>query len=209
MITIVPTSHIAKESLVKVKAALENADCVCVELDRLRYEGLKLGEKASIGFVGFDSIILWLFKKLQEWLGSKTGILPGTEMLEAVETGKERGLTVYLIDQDIRITVERIRKMPGKEKLKLFTYLISAPILMKFGRGEKIDLNKVPESELIKVAMEEFQKQFPYLYKVLVEERNQYMAQAIQKIKNKHEKIVVVVGAGHEEGLKQILSASS
>ncbi|HLD41962.1 MAG TPA: TraB/GumN family protein, partial [archaeon] len=62
------------------------------------------------------------------------------------------------------------------------------------------------ENELIRVAMEEFQKQFPYLYKILVEERNQHMAQAIQKIQDKHEKIVVVVGAGHEKGIKTLLN---
>lgn len=203
MINIVPTSHIAKESLVNVRKALNNADCVCIELDSLRYHSMFHERPSNEGLS--NGLLLWLFKKIQDWLGKKTGILPGTEMMEAIKLGKAKGLKVYLIDQDIRKTIARIKQMPGKEKLKLFSYLLITPIVIKFSRGEKIDLNKVPKEDFIEKAMTEFKNQFPYLYKVLVDERNIIMANNIEKIKDKYENIVVVVGAGHEKGLKKIL----
>ena len=53
--------------------------------------------------------------------------------------------------------------------------------------------------------MVEFQKTFPKLYKILVEDRNIYMANQLKELSKTHKKIVAVIGAGHRKGIKQIL----
>ena len=67
-------------------------------------------------------------------------------------------------------------------------------------------MTKVPPEELIDQAMETFQKVFPQLYKILVEDRNKRMASALLELSKTHKNIVAVVGAGHRKGLKSLLS---
>jgi len=213
-IHIIATSHIAQESIDEVVEAISKykPDCIAVELDVLRYQSLKTEQKEGHNMVrqlGISTYtIMWIFKKIQEWLGSKVGVLPGSEMLKAIEVAEKNQIPVALIDQDIRITLHRIKKMPRSEKLKLFWHLIKAPFMIAFSRfskAEKIDLSKVPENRIIEFAVQQFKKEFPYLYNVLVDERNKYMSQRISELKPKFENILVVVGAGHKQGIQNLL----
>jgi pheromone shutdown protein TraB len=130
-IILVPTSHIARESLDRVRKAIEKEkpDCVAVELDINRYQYLKESRNEStfnmIRILGPPTFLLyWVLKKFQDHFGKKTGILPGSEMIEAVRIAKENGITVALIDLPIDITLSRIKTIPLSEKLKLFKLLI-------------------------------------------------------------------------------------
>jgi pheromone shutdown protein TraB len=72
---------------------------------------------------------------------------------------------------------------------------------------QDIDLKKVPANDII-IKMLDFVKQrYPNIYRVLIEERNIYMAKKIQQFQQKYpDKIIVaVVGAGHVEGIAQLL----
>ncbi len=213
MISIIGTSHIARQSIEEVeKAVSEKPGCVAVELDIIRYQNLVNKKPEGHFQLSGTSVILWLFKKMQEWLGSKVGILPGSEMLAAIQSARRHGIPVGLIDQDIRVTVGRIKSMPKGEKFKLFWYLFKAPFLIKFSRfskGEKIDISKIPEDKIIDFAIEQFSKEFPHLYRILVDERNVYMVKKIRELEKQFGDVLVVVGAGHEKGLKQILESQN
>jgi len=63
----------------------------------------------------------------------------------------------------------------------------------------KIDLRKVPEKELINTILKQVKERYPNFYRVLVEDRNKYMAKKLFKLMRNYNKIVAVVGAGHEE----------
>ena len=214
-ITIIPTSHIARESLEKVKETIEKEkpDCLAVELDIDRYHFLKSNEKGSlmemIKNLGlFTSLIYFVLKKLQNYLGSKTGIIPGSEMIKAVDIGLSEGITVAFVDQNIGKTMFGIKKIKLSEKLKLFWILIKGIFGMAFPFGKKttIDLNKVPEKSLIDQAMSFLKKELPGFYRVLVEDRNRIMAKNLKELGKKFDNIVCVVGAGHEEGMKELLN---
>jgi len=197
MIIILGTSHIAPESIKKIKKAIkdEEPDCVAVELDPMRYEALKSGETTNPpGF--FLKFLSWLQKEL----GKMTGIFPGQEMLEAVEISKKNGILVCLIDQDFYITVNDINRIPLWEKVKLFTFTIFSGIGAK-----KIDLKKVPSEEIVNEAIKYLKDRFPFIYKILVLKRNRFMSKMIKELGQKHKKILVVVGAGHVSGLKNLL----
>ncbi|MBU0899145.1 MAG: TraB/GumN family protein [Nanoarchaeota archaeon] len=214
-IVFVPTSHIAEQSLLAVRHAIEKEepDCVAIELDRNRYHALLHGKQSnmdalkSLGFITF--LIFFFMKTLQSWLGKKVGIFPGSEMLGAIKEAQKKEIPVVFIDRDIRLTFIEIQRMPKKEKLRILWLLIRSPLLIflsKFSRSsKKIDLRKVPEKEIISEAMQVFKKEFPIFYKILVSDRNIIMAQRIKTLSERFDKIVVVIGAGHYEGIMKIL----
>ncbi len=208
-IVLVPTSHVAEESIQKIKEVIEKTkpDCVAVELDKNRYLALKHKESSGSPNLGFTTnLIFKLLKKLQEKVGDIVGIMPGSDMLTAVETAKEKNIPVYFIDQDIQQTLEGLKSLKFSEKLKLIKYALTASFYVYTGRGgEKIDLTKVPPEELIDQALEVFKFSFPQLYKILVEDRNQYMAANLKKLSENYKIVVAVVGAGHYKGIKALL----
>ncbi len=213
-IILVPTSHIARESLERVRKTIENEkpDCVAVELDINRYHYLKeRGSESTLDMIrvlGLPTfLIYWVLKKFQDYFGKKTGILPGSEMMEAIGMGRERGITIALIDRPIEITLFKIRKLPLSEKLTLFKLLIMGVlgIAIPFGKKHKFDLNRVPPKEIIKQAMGYLKKELPGFYRILVSERNAVMAKNLKDLARKFDDIVCVVGAGHEKGMKELL----
>ena len=194
----------------------ESPGCVAVELDMPRYYALKSEEKASslelIKSVGFATFAIFsLLRYLQRKLGGMVGVAPGTDMLAAADEAKRRGISVAFIDMDIRTTAYRFKtKIPLREKLKLITHAVKAAVFFPFGRyfpgkGNSIDLSKVPGQDFITHAMKIFEKEFPAFYSVLVTERNEAMAKNLIALSRKHEKIVAVVGAAHADGIERML----
>ncbi len=223
-VIIVPTSHIAEQSIRKIKEVIEKEkpDCIAVELDAIRYKALKEEQKgsslASIKDMGFATyLIFFLLKYLQKKLGGMVGIVPGSDMLAAVDSAKENKINVAFIDLDIRMTAYKFKtEIPFREKLKMIKYVIATTFLITFGKylpfrkSEKgIDLTKVPEKDFIKEAMNIFKGQFPKLYKILLTDRNKFMAKNILSIIGHFDTLVVVIGAGHEEGIREILTKKS
>ncbi len=213
-IILVPTSHIARESLDFVRNTIENEkpDCVAVELDINRYRYLKEQGSESAGdmirFLGLPTfLIYWILKKFQDYFGGKTGILPGSEMLEAVKIAKEKGTTLALIDLPIETTLSKIRRLPLSEKLRIFRLLITGifGMAIPFGKKKSFDLNRVPPKDIIEKAMGYLEKELPGFYRVLISDRNEIMAGNLKRLGRKFGKIVCVVGAGHEKGMKKLL----
>ncbi|MCD6590960.1 MAG: TraB/GumN family protein [Candidatus Aenigmarchaeota archaeon] len=214
-IIIIPTSHIARESIENVEKAVkkERPECLAVELDIKRYYAFRQHDRIGLADV-LKTLGLWtgllyvLLKKMQEYLGTKTGILPGSEMVHAVDVAIKHGMKVAFIDRPIEKTFMKIKSLDLTEKLKLMLMLVVSFISLYYPlkRGERVDLNKVPKKGLIKEAMNYMKTKLPKFYKILVEERDEYMAKNLDDLSDKFEKIVCVVGAGHVEGLKKLLN---
>lgn len=213
-ITLVPTSHVARESLENVRKAIEEEkpECVAVELDVNRYYYIKerggAGPMDMVGALGIPTfLIYWILKKFQDYFGRRTGILPGSEMIEAVRIAREKGSDVALIDQRIEVTLYKLRKISLMGKLKLFKLMAMGMfgLAFPFGRGEKIDLNRVPPKKLVRQAMDYMKKELPEFYRVLVGQRNAVMARNLKHLSEKYDSVVCVIGAGHEEGIRKLL----
>ncbi len=200
-ITIIGTSHISPQSLKDVSNTIEKQepDCVAIELDPKRYYALKQGQSRVSLRMG---LTVWFFSWLQKKLSEKTGILPGSEMLAAIESARKVNSRIVLIDMDIFDIVEKIQKMSFLVKLKLLFKIITGFFLAK---RVKFDLKKVPEEKIVRQALKYMKKEFPELYKILVHDRNIYMAKWIKKLSKDYKKIIVVVGAGHVTGLKKLV----
>ncbi|MFH1276398.1 MAG: TraB/GumN family protein [Candidatus Woesearchaeota archaeon] len=218
---IIGTSHISKDSIEEIKTAIESKkpDIIAVELDRERATALFSEEaKTKMSFSEIFKIGLkgYLFAKVgqvvQRKLGQYVGSAPGSEMKTAIEEAKKRNLKVALIDQPIRITLKNFSKeLTWKEKFHfigdIFKGILFRKKQMKELGIENLDLNKVPGKELIKKMMGKLKKDYPNIYKTLVEDRNKYMVKKLVKLMrdNPEQKIVVVVGAGHQEGMEELL----
>ena len=92
-ITILGTSHIAKQSIQEITTAIKNQkpDLVAVELDAPRAQALIHGAKGRISLSDIRQIGIkgFLFAKvgqiIQQKLGKMVGISPGSEMKTALE----------------------------------------------------------------------------------------------------------------------------
>jgi len=214
-LTIIGTSHIAKQSLDEVKEAIEEGkpEMVALELDRKRLYSLMSSKKAGkiriydifrVGFKGFlfSLIGAWAEKKLGEYVG----VTPGSEMKQAVKLAKKNNIKLALIDQDIEVTLRRLSKsLTWKEKLNFIVDVFKAIILRK--KEVEFDLRTVPDKKIIDKLISKVKKRYPNIYNVLVKERNEVMAKKLVKLmKAKEEsKILAIVGAGHEDEIVSLI----
>ncbi len=222
-LTLIGTSHIARQSVNQVREAIKNISpsVVAVELDKSRYHSLKdtsrsrikMRDILDVGIVGFLFAVLgrWAQKKM----GRLVGIMPGEEMLTAVREARKSGAGIRFIDQDMGITLRKLSKaITWREKARFFTDIIKSIIFrkreMKRLGIETLDLTKVPERKLIRKLTKEMKKNYPNAYRVLVDERNHVMAERLAHImdENPDSEIVAVIGAGHEEEMLGLVKES-
>ncbi len=202
MIKIIGTSHISRESVEQIKKSFQehDFDLVAVELDKNRLSALKA---QKVGVTTRNPIAL-IISAIQTYMSKKTGITPGTEMLTAVENAERFGIPVFLLDQDISLTLKGLKEVSLKEKIKITGYTL----LGLFGRRTvKFDITKVPSQEFVEYMLINFKVMFPEFYNVLIEERNKYMVERIKKLEETYDDILVVVGAGHKPGMESLMES--
>jgi len=199
-IIIIGTSHISPKSVAATRSKIlhEQPDCVAVELDPIRYRALLNPQHASMR----SGTTAWLLHTLQSHLGRSTGVLPGSEMLTAIEAGRAVGAQVVLIDMSINMIMANMRAISLKSRLGMIARLMAGVTL----GARKINLSEVPDERMVKQVLKYMSVKMPEFYKVLVSDRNAYMAGWIKDLAKKHKKIIVVVGMGHTAGLKKLLN---
>jgi pheromone shutdown-related protein TraB len=211
-IYIVGTAHVSDESVKLVEETIKKVkpDAVAVELCEHRLTALKEEKKWDETEITeviksgrtYLFLVQILLANFQRQIGDKVGIKPGSEMLKAVEIAEENKVKVVLVDRDITVTLKRAMALAtGREKLRLL-YGLMNDIL----GGEDVDeevIEKLKEKDMLSELMEELAVETPSIKRVLVDERDDYMALSIASIEA--DRIVAVVGAGHVEGLRKNL----
>ncbi|MBU0615767.1 MAG: TraB domain-containing protein [Nanoarchaeota archaeon] len=217
-LTLIGTSHIARQSLKDVKVAIElgQPDIICLELDIKRYHGIQEKKKGQISLYDIKRVGLkgFLFSLLGAWaekkLGNMVGVAPGSEMLTAIKLAKKYKKQISLIDQDIEITLKKLSKaISWKERWNFISDIIKAFIFRK--NKIEFDLSKVPSKEIIGKLIGEVKQKYPNIYRVLVQERNEIMAKNLAHLmaKNPEKKILAIIGAGHEEEMLELIEKES
>jgi|TARA_B100002003_G_C14090429_1_gene524498 pheromone shutdown-related protein TraB len=217
-LTLIGTSHISKESMVEVEEAIlrEKPELVCVELDRKRAYALMHNIKGRISISDIPRIGVkgYLFALLGGWaekkMGDYVGVSPGDEMKKAMEVARREKTKIAFIDQDIEITLNRLsRALTWGEKWNFVVDLFKGFVLRQ--KTYQFDLNTVPSKELIAKMIGEVKVRYPNLYRVLVEERNVFMAKKLIKIMKDFDgkPLVAIVGAGHEKEMIDIIKGNS
>ena len=211
-IFLIGTAHISRESveLVRLVIAGEKPDCVCVELDEKRYEALAkrktwelLDLREIIRKKQLSTLLInMLLASYQKRLGDQMGVKPGTELLEAVQEAEKYGIPVALCDRDVRVT---LRRAWNSTSFWRKNYLL-ASILSSMFEETKITeekLRELKESDVLSELLSELGQAMPELKRVLIDERDTYLAEKIKGAEGK--RLVAVVGAGHVAGIKKAL----
>ena len=212
-IYLIGTAHVSSKSVEDVKKVIEEVrpDTVCVELCEQRYQSMmdkKSWEQMDIFKVIKEHKTFFLLMQLflsffYQKVGKKLNIEPGKEMKVAIEKADEIGAKIELVDRNVNITLKRAwRSLTFFKKIKLFF-----SILMSLFSAEKItqeDVEKLKTKDFLNKALEEIGTKFPELKRVLVDERDIFLAQKIKRAPGT--KIVAVAGAGHIPGIIKNLS---
>jgi len=212
---IVGTAHISRESadLVREVIEKERPDCVCVELDAQRYQALS--QKRKFEELDLRQLIRnkqlapllanMLLASYQKKLGGALGILPGTELLEATEAAAEYGIPVALCDRDVRVTLRRAWASMGFfRKVGLLSTL--AVSIFEQPEIDEDDLRRLRDRDVLTELMSELGEAMPALKVALIDERDAYLTQRMREAAG--DRIVVVVGAGHVDGICEALSSA-
>jgi len=217
IIRIVGTSHIARKSAAEIRrvAAEFQPDIIAVELDARRLDALKEQAKGAkdgklplsmmrdVGVTGY--LFLVLGRALQKRIGNVLDVQPGIDMLAAVNIALNEQKPLFLVDQDIIVTMKHLsQKFTFKEKMRVLWDVVSAPFVRE---KVKFDPRSVPKDDLLKQLIGLLKQRYPSLYNVLIVERNVVMARNLDAIvrKNPGKKILLVIGAGHDDDLRQRL----
>lgn len=199
---LVGVAHILPESIDEVKNSIrgEEPDIIGVELCQSRYMNLMRGGQDRDVSLGFSkrAILAKILEFIQKKMGERTGMMPGEEMITAVNEAEEIGSEVSLIDRDIGVTLQRLLdKMSLWEKIVVF-----GKVMLSLVHGEEFEIKDLNDEEVIERLIEVFRDTSETMYEVFLEERNDYMADRIVELLNyRPGKVLCVVGAGHIPGL--------
>ena len=185
-------------------------DVVAVELDRERYEQLissqsstEIPEMPITGDVVHN--LLNQIAMLENSLSGITGTGVGEEMLTAIKEGRKIGAKIALVDRPISATVHALRQVPLDEIYRLTSLVPDATAEIEGGSAQDL-MSFLKEDGSVDALMEQFKDEFPLLHEALIHQRDLYIAKALLSILNDVEgNIVVVLGAGHTEGVRKTL----
>ena len=207
-ILLIGTAHISQSSVDEVNTVINQVkpDTVCIELCSSRYQAMLAKDqwknmdifkviREGKSFLLFANLIMTAFQKR---LGSRLGIKPGSEMFEAANVAEKLNSELVLADRDVKITLQRTwRGMRFWGKMKVLGQLLASLFIREEISKEEIE--KLKESDALSEAMKMLAEQSPEMKRILIDERDQYMAEKIRQSMGKL--VVAVVGAGHVKGL--------
>lgn len=188
MIKIIGTNHLMSKETIEGIIKDENPEILGVELCETRFKVLTNQIKQNKG--GDDSLLGKIAEETRK-KAEENNLDYGSDMKTVMFYAINNSIPLLLLDKDIIKIKESMAKIPIEEQIFLQKELI------KFKEEElKKEIN---EDELLK----KIKKEVPMSYKILIEERNEYIINEIKKGKEKYpnKRILIFLGKGH---LKEI-----
>jgi pheromone shutdown-related protein TraB len=216
-VTLLGTAHVSRQSEAEVRSALAEGGyaAAAVELCQPRFERLEgtqnweefdLFQIVRSGRGGMVAAQLAL-SAYQKRLADQLGVEPGGEMRVAVEAARAQAVPLWLIDRDIGITLRRlVRSVPWYQRWTLITGLLASLVTRSDLEAE--DIERLKQGDMLESTFTEFAQKSPALYRVLISERDRYMAAALRAriAEEAPERVLAVVGAGHVAGMAEHLA---
>nr|WP_232719654.1 TraB domain-containing protein [Enterococcus faecalis] len=213
-IILVGTAHISSESAELVKKIIEeeNPDVVCLEWDQSRYDKyLNPDEWSDTDIVQVIKqkrltvlISSVIYKLIQKHLAKINDSVAGAEFFEAVSSAEKVGAKIALVDRDSQVTFKRFWRLIPLRKKALLPYAFGS--VLEGAEESEEEMLKLLNSENFEPIFEQLQEAYPELWKVLLVERDQYLAQKISD--QEAGKIVVVIGQAHLRGVEKNLKSN-
>jgi pheromone shutdown protein TraB len=188
-----------------IRAALAGRalDGIAIELDAERARPV-LDPAASTDRPAHAPLLARLWSVLQRRLGADLGAgVPGSEMRTAAAVARERSLPLFLIDDPVRAMMARLLStMPLKERVTLLVGSVVGLFLPSRFVKEQMDQYAEQPGEIVA----ELRRASPTIARVLLDERNEHMAERLAEIRSRgFLRLAVVVGDAHVEGLTAAL----
>ena len=206
MITLIGTGHVfdLREQIIEILND-KQPDIICVELDEKRYAALmqrKQGNIKSSSRRKNASFLYRILGRFQDSIADQYGVQAGDEMLLGIEFAQTYQRPIAFIDLPAdRMFSRMIKEMSFKEKMRLIISAFGSMFVSK----KQVD----KEISKIEINLEKYLEQvgdkFPTIKRVLIDERNQHMANQLQKAHDSYEHIIAIVGDGHVPGLESLL----
>lgn len=213
-IFLVGTAHVSKSSAELVRRAIAELkpDTICIELCTPRYESLRNPERwkntdivqviregrlgpmmAQLALAGF-----------QKRLAKQFGIRPGEEMRTAIEISDETNIPLSLVDREIKTTLRRAWKQAGLLNVaKMIASLLNS--LVSSEEITEAEIERLKAGDALEGVLSEFSDLLPDVKRVLIDERDAYMAAKIYASGGR--RIVAVLGAGHVPGITKLIGS--
>ncbi|AYE36285.1 TraB family protein [Borrelia turcica IST7] len=207
-IYILGTAHVSKKSSQDTATLIEKLkpSFIAVELDKARYNAILDTDehkkwqdldiyKAIKQGKAFLLIVQIILSNFQKKLAKEQGISPGEEMKTAILKAREHNIPIILADRKVEITLKRAWNcVPFTEKVKIISSLFS----FSDTKVTTDEIEKLKEQDVLSSMMEELAKEIPTVKKVLIDERDEFIA---SKILEGSGTTFAVVGAGHVKGI--------
>lgn len=209
-VTLIETAHVSKNSVIEVEETLASLqpDHICVELDQQRaakintpvdYSSMKL-----IDVIKEKKLILvitnYILGQYQKKMAKNMDSNVGDEMRMGMKIAQENDVPVSYIDRDIQITFKRIwSHLSLWEKLKIFNSLLSSEDV----NIDETDIENLKKEDVLNNALKEISESLPTVHRILVTERDQYMAQSIKNASGQN--VAAIIGAAHGPGIEKHL----
>lgn len=211
-VIVLGTAHISQKSTDEVQRLIKDwkPDVVGVELCETRKKNI-MGDdhwkkldlfqviKNKKGYLLLSSLILSSFQKR---IG---GTKPGEEFRMAISTSESQGIPVHPIDRDVQTTLKRAwNKLGFFQKSLLFSQLIGSLFVKEKISEETIESMK--KEDVLKGLFDELPGNYAPIIEVIIDERDQFMAQKIRESSKNTKKALHIVGAGHLKGIEKYLT---
>jgi len=213
--TLLGTAHVSKASVDAVRDAIAHGEfgAVAVELDEPRL--LALSDPSALAKLDLIDVIRTgrtamfaanlALSAYQRRLAEQLGVEPGAELKLAALHAAERGLPVHLIDREVGLTFRRASSRLGFwGRAKLGGGLVAALFADEEVGHDEIE--KLKQGDLLESSFGEFAADSPELFEAVIAERDRYMAARLRQTQGEAREVLVVVGAGHLQGLARHLA---
>lgn len=207
---LIGTAHVSKNSADLVESRIHEIkpDIICIELDEQRFNSIKnrnkyenidifkiIKNKQLFFFIG-----QFIMASFQKKISEKTGSRPGEEFIRAINISESENIPLALIDRNIGTTLKRAwRLTPVKHKFRF----MGSMLFSDNDEFDNLDIEQLKKSDAIETLVKSFSEELPETKKVLIDERDLFLAYGIQK--NLADKTIAVVGAGHVPGILKYL----
>ena len=208
MITIVGTGHVFNLAE-PVAFIVKNTwpDAVLLELDVGRMNAMTVAQSGDAPAEEPEmSAIYRQTARYQQRMSEEHGAKLGGEFLAAINAGKLAGAAIIPIDTDaMRVMNEMWAEMSTKERIRYRLSGISDSI---GGKRKVADVQKSFANDE-EAYIEGMRGRYPTLVRKLIDERNQHMADQINRASEIYRNIVVIVGDAHVEGISKLLTENN
>ncbi len=216
-LTFVPSVHYSPTHRRRTREAIrgERPDFVAVELDERRFERLESRVRASPADLLRElppgmAVTYGTLRAIQQTVVRLYGFDPGkTEMETAIETAAELGIDVALVDDPIAETFDALSSRVGLETIP--RTMVRAQFMGPKQRLDQFELLTLPFREIesgddVQPAIDQLRWLLPEVAEVLIDRRDRAMATRLHALRRAGHDVVVVIGAGHHNGIRRVLA---